>query len=226
MLTPSFLRIQNDGQLAPGGPVSLIDGFNNPSKLPSSNELNLFLKGLSVEVQDETDMGLVTDMRVALLDAFDVQRARDHGLPDYNTLRRAYGLRAVTSFADITSDVSLRQALASMYSNVNSIDPLVGALAEDHLPGSSVGPLVAAGLRVQFERLRDGDRLWYESDPDFTPAELDLLRNTRLSDILMRNTGLTNLQANVFFVPEPSMPVVLLGLLATLACARPKRETR
>jgi len=226
MLTPSFLRIQNDGQPAPGGPVSLIDGFNDPSKLSSSNELNLFLKGLSFEVQDETDIKLVTDMRVALLDAFDIQRARDHGLPNYNTLRQAYGLPSVTSFADITSDLSLRQALASLYPNINAIDPLVGALAEDHLPGASVGPLVAAGLRVQFERLRDADRFWYERDPDFTPAELDLLRNTRLSDIIMRNTDLTNLQPNVFFVPEPSTSVILFGLLTSLACAPTKREKR
>ena len=49
------------------------------------------------------------------------------------------------------------------------------ALAEDHLPGSSVGPLVAAGLHVQFERLRDRDGFWYERDSDFTAAELDLL---------------------------------------------------
>src|SRR5207244_8447596 len=107
MLTPSFLRIQNDGQPAPGGPVSLIDGFNNPSKLTSSNELNLFLKGLSQEVQDETDIKLVTDMRAALLDAIDVQRARDHGLPDYNTLRHAYGLPKLTSYTDIPSDPTL-----------------------------------------------------------------------------------------------------------------------
>src|SRR5258706_299951 len=128
VLTPSFLRIQNDGQPAPCGPLSLIDGFNDPSKLSSSSELNLFLKGLSVEVQDETDIKLVTDMRVALLDAFDIQRARDHGLPSYNALRQAYGLPSVSSFADITSDLSLRQALASLYPNVNAIDPLVGAL--------------------------------------------------------------------------------------------------
>jgi hypothetical protein len=115
MLTPSFLRIQNDGQPAPGGPVSLIAAFQNPSILSSSNELDLFLKGLSVEVQDETDLKLVTGMRLALLDAIDIQRARDHGLPNYNTLRQAYGLNGVISFADITSDLSLRQALASIY---------------------------------------------------------------------------------------------------------------
>ena len=95
-----------------------------------------------------------------------------------------------------------------------------------HLAGASVGPLVAAGFRVQFERLRDADRFWYERDPDFTPAEIDLLRTTRLSDVIMRNTDLTNLQRNVFFVPEPSTSVILFGLLATLACARERSRQK
>src|SRR3954470_772907 len=157
-------------------------------------------------------------MRVALLDAIDIQRARDHGLPDYNTLRQAYGLPKVTSVADITSDTALRTAITAVYPNVNTIDPLIGALAEDHLPGASVGPLVAAGLRAQFERLRDGDRFWYERDPDFTAADLDTLRNTRLADVITRNTRITNLKANVFFsaVPEPSAWMIAFTLLGSV----------
>jgi hypothetical protein len=223
MLPSEFLRIQNNGQVAPAGPMPLLDGFQNAASIPTSNDLNLFLKGLSLEVQEQIDIKLVTGMRVALLDAFDIQRARDHGLPDYNSLRQAYGLPRATSYSDITSDPSLRQALASLYPNINTIDPLVGALAEDHLPGASVGPLVAAGLRLEFERLRDADRFWYERDPEFTPAELDALRNTRLSDIIMRNTDLTTLQGNVFFVPEASTFVISFGFLAGLACVRVKR---
>jgi len=33
-----------------------------------------------------------------------MQRGRDHGLPDYNRLRVAYGLPAVSSFASISSN--------------------------------------------------------------------------------------------------------------------------
>jgi hypothetical protein len=157
-------------------------------------------------------------MRIALLDAFDIQRARDHGLPDYNTMRAAYGLPQVQSFAEISSDPIVQQALASVYANVNSIDPLVGALAEDHLAGASIGPLVAAAYRLQFDRLRDGDRFWYQSDSDLTAAEIATIDAARLSDIIRRNSGITNLQADVFFVPEPAIRGEQARITVAIAC--------
>jgi hypothetical protein len=203
----------------------LEDGVLNPAKLATSAELDLFIKGLSVEVQEEADLQLVDGMRVALLDAIDIQRARDHGLPDYNTLREAYGLPRVTSFAEITSDVASQDAIAAVYGDVNSIDPFVGALAEDRLPGGSVGPLVAAGYRVQFERLRDGDRFWYENDSDFSASEIAELRQTRLADIILRNTGVRRLQSNVFFaIPEPRSSALLVGMLAATAPSSRRRR--
>ena len=211
MLTNDFKRVQNNGQPAPEGHLPLEDAFENPANLTTSAELDLFLKGLSVEVQEELDLNMVDGMRRALLDAFDIQRARDHGIPDYNTLREAYGLPRVSTYAEITSDVEAQAAIAAVYPDINTIDALVGAMAEDHLPEANVGPLVAAGFRLQFERLRDGDRFWYEHDPDLTAEEKAELRETRLSDIIRRNTGITNLQENVFFVPEPCTWPVLFG---------------
>ena len=41
---------------------------------------------------------------VSDLGAIDVQRGRDHGIPCYNDLRRAYGLPPVRSFTDITGE--------------------------------------------------------------------------------------------------------------------------
>ena len=217
MLTNDFKRVENDGQPAPGGPLPLELAFEDPSRLTTAHDLDLFLKGLSVEIQEETDLGMVRGMRVALLDAFDIQRARDHGIPDYNTLREAYGLPRLMSFSDVTSSAEAQAALAAVYADVNSIDPLVGALAEDHLPGASVGPLVAAAFRTQFERLRNGDRFWYEIDPAFTLEEVIQLRQTRLSDLIRRNSGVMNIQDNVFFVPEPNFAVSLAVALAWLA---------
>jgi Ca2+-binding RTX toxin-like protein len=48
----------------------------------------------------------------------------------------------------------------------------------------------------QFQRLRDGDRFWYQVD--LTGAELVDLENTTLADIIRRNSQITNLQDNVF----------------------------
>ncbi len=42
------------------------------------------------------------------LGALDIERGRDHGMPNYNDLRRAYGLRPTRSFMDVTGERSDR----------------------------------------------------------------------------------------------------------------------
>jgi hypothetical protein len=165
------------------------------------------------------------------LASLNIQRGRDHGLADYNRVRRAYGLPRVRSFAQISSDPEIQQKLRDLYGDVDNIDLWVGGLAEDHLPGSSFGPLITRVMADQFERVRDGDRFWYQRV--FSGAQLAQLENTRLSDIIKRNTSITNLQDNVFFMRaeaqgrvffdrngngeqdrfEPGIPFVLVQLL-------------
>ena len=115
-----------------------------------------------------------------------IQRGRDHGLADYNTVRQAYGLAAATDFGDVSSDPQVQARLAAAYDSVDDIDLWVGGLAEDPLPGSHVGPLVFAILREQFVALRDGDRYWYARV--LTPDERRDVEATRLSDVIRRNT--------------------------------------
>ena len=91
-----------------------------------------------------------------------LEEGEDHGLADYNTMRAAYGLRRVRSFAEITSDRELQRKLRDLYGSVNNIDAFVGGLAEGHAAGSSVGPLFRRIIADQFERLRDGDSFWYQ----------------------------------------------------------------
>jgi hypothetical protein len=134
------------------------------------------------------------------LAAINIQRGRELGLGDYNTVRRAYGLPAVASFAGITADPALQAALRQTYGDVSRVDLWVGGLAEDHAPGSSVGPTFRRILADQFERLRAGDRFWYENTS--RGAQLDELRKTTLAAVIERNTGLTSLQANAFLDPS------------------------
>src|SRR5205807_885961 len=123
----------------------------------------------------------------------------DHGLSDYNTIRASYGLPRVTSFAQITSNRNLQRQLQSLYGNVNNIDPWVGGLAEDHIPGTSTGPLIRAVLLDQFTRVRDGDRFWYQNQGIYLPPGEPALAGTTLAAVIARNTEISNLQSNVFF---------------------------
>src|SRR5262249_16022287 len=116
---------------------------------------------------------------------------------DYNTTRAAYGLPRVTSFAQITSNKTLQAELQQAYGNVNNIDLWVGGLAEDHLPGASVGPTFARIIGDQFARVRDADRFWYQHV--FSGSQLSGIQHTTLAQVIEENTSLTNLQPNVFF---------------------------
>jgi hypothetical protein len=205
MLGDDVEFLGNDGtEIAPA--VSLAQAFFNPS-LVQQNGIDPLLKYLSSDPASEIDTKVVDSVRNMLitspgmttnldLASLNLQRGRDHGLADYNTTRAAYGLPRVTSFAQITSNLALRAQLMSLYGNVNNIDLWVGALAEDHVKGGSVGPTVRAILVDQFTRLRDGDRFWYENT--FAGPQLGQLRNTHLADVIQRNTKLTTIQKNPF----------------------------
>jgi len=89
-----------------------------------------------------------------------------------------------------------QQKLKELYGSVDNIDLWVGGLAEKHAPGSSVGPTFQRIMADQFTRLRDGDSHWYQSI--FSGRKLGEIDGTHLSDVIRRNTALTNVQPNVF----------------------------
>lgn len=205
MLGEDIEFLDNSGN-AVRDPVSLRDAFFNAPLLAETG-IDSVLKYLASDNAQEIDTKVIDDVRNFLfgppgaggldLAALNVQRGRDHGLADYNATRVAFGLRPVTRFSDITRDPEVQEALRQTYGNVNNIDLWVGGLAEDHVPGASVGPTFQRILVDQFQRLRDGDRFWYERE--FQGNELRQIRQTTLADVIRRNTTTTNLQDNVFF---------------------------
>jgi peroxidase len=196
----------NDGQDV-RDEVSLTEAFLNPALLEESG-IDSVLKYAASAVSSEVDLQVVDSLRNLLFGApgsggldlvsLNIQRGRDHGLADYNSVREAYGLEPVDGFDDITSDTELQQNLESLYGSVDNIDLWVGILAEDHVGGGSMGETGRAIIIDQFERLRDGDRFWYENT--FNGQQLRTLQNTSLADVIKRNTTVTNLQDNVFFM--------------------------
>lgn len=243
MLSPELQRLDADWNSIPEGPLSLRDAFFRPDRVINEGGIDPILRGLVAQTMQEIDVHIVEDVRSFLfgppgaggldLAALNIQRGREHGLADYNTIRQAYGLSPVSTFDDISSDPDIVMSLRAAYGqtggvdNVHLVDLWIGALAEDHLPGSSVGELMMTGLIEQFTASRVADRFYYEIDSDLHAilAEIGMSLNDLearlLSDIIMDNTGITGLHRNVFFViPAPTTPVVLLAGMGFFARRR------
>jgi peroxidase len=206
MLGDDVEFIANDGTPVREG-ISLANAFFNPPQLTQQG-ISPILKYLASDPSSEIDNSITDPVRNFLfgppgaggfdLASLNIQRGRDHGIANYNAVRVAYGLPAVTSFAQISSNPDIQAKLQQLYQNVDNIDLWVGALAEDHVAGTSTGPLVRAGLVDQFTRLRDGDSFWYQRI--YSQADQDFLRNNRsLSDLIRLDTGADVIQDNPFF---------------------------
>jgi peroxidase len=247
MLPEELMRLDRFGDPIPQGNVRLKNAFFEPDKLINEGGIDPLLRGLAFQTTQEIDLLVIDAVRNFLfghgaagldLAALNIQRGRDHGLPDYNQARVDYGLAPVTSFAEIGSDPAVHVALASLYPSVDDVDAWVGGLAEDPMPGAMVGELVGAILVDQFERLRDGDRFWYQNV--FSGDLLAEIESTRLGGVIRRNTSIgEELQSNVFYstqlpaiqelpsVSRPGMAVLALVILAggalLLETRRPRR---
>ncbi len=207
MLSEFILRVDAEGEEIADGHLSLRDAFFNPDALIGEGGIEPFLRGLALQKHQAIDTLVVDDVRNFLfgppgaggfdLASLNIQRGRDHGLPGYNDVREALGLVRRVDFLDMTTDAELAQQLQSVYATVDDIDLWVGGLAEDPVAGSQLGEVFQLIVTDQFRRLRDGDRYWYERS--LSNQERDMIENTRLSDVIRRNTTIgSEIQDNVF----------------------------
>ncbi len=206
LLSDEIERLNEDGSVADSH-LSLQNAFFRPDILMAEPEqIDNIFRGMSQGLAETVDTFIVEDVRSFLfgppgaggldLVSLNIQRGRDHGLPDYNTVREAYGLLKVTDFSDITSDVTLQANLTTLYDSVDDIDLFIGGLAEDPLDGSMLGALFQAIILDQFIRLRDGDRFWYEER--LSQSDVNDIDALKLSDIIERNTDIDVIQDNPF----------------------------
>ncbi len=209
MLSPQLLRLDADWNPVPEGHIPLANAFFRPDEL-RVHGIEPYLRGLMSQPAQEIDAQVIGDVRNFLfgppgaggfdLVSLNVQRGRDHGLPGLPAIRAHFGLPPINDFADISSDPITQLKLASVYDSVDDVDPWVGMLCEDHVPGASVGMTAYWIIKDQFERLRDGDRFFYENQ--FSGAGLDGIRRTRLSDVIRRNTMIRQIRKDLFHMPE------------------------
>ncbi|MFT7588678.1 MAG: peroxidase [Limisphaerales bacterium] len=215
MVCSSILTVNNDGSPAGEGSALLREVFFRPD-FTINNGIDPILKGLSNQRQESIDNYVVDDLRNFLfgepgaggfdLVALNIQRGRDHGLPSYNLVRTTFGLAPVTAFSEITTNPDLQLALGAAYASVDEIDIWVALLSEDHEIGKQVGPTMELILRDQFQALRNGDFFSSIFDPAIGNSHAVFIENSSLSKVIMRNTNLTSLPADVFHADRSYCP--------------------
>jgi peroxidase len=195
---------------------SLAQAFFNTPAIDEANGIDPLLRSLGVDYSQATDVYAVSALRNLLfaglvggevdeidLIAIDIQRERDVGLGTLNQTRQAIGLKRYASFAELTTDPTLKKNLQTVYHTIDNVDLFIGGLAEKHAAGAVVGPTFQAIIADQFHALRAGDRFFWQNQ-GFDQRTAFMISNTTLTDLMKRNTATPNLQENLFI--ESALP--------------------
>lgn len=209
LLNSVLLRLDNEGNPIAAGHLQLQEAFFNPiSMLEDGGGIDPLFKGMGTQVQQAMDCKIVNDVRNFLfgppgaggldLASININRGRERGIPDFNTVRANFGLPKYDSFQDVHSSPIVWAEMEDLYGDVDDIDAWVGMLSEEHMPGALLGETIMKIMEVQFAALRDGDRFYFENDPALSAEEIAEIKNTNMHDIIMRNTNITLMQTDVF----------------------------
>lgn len=216
MQSETLQRLDASGTVIAAGNVELKDTFYKaPDFITDDASLEAILRGLAAQTHQALDMAFVDDLRNAFLappengglDAASliIQRGRDHGLINYNSMREAVGLTRYTNVSEINDDTAITDTLIEAYGDLNTADTFVAGLAETKVTDSQLGELFHTIMVRQFTELRDGDRFWWENE--LTATEQAEVSGTTLASIIRDNTNIgTEIQDDVFNVPAAPAP--------------------
>lgn len=141
--------------------------------------------------------------------SLNIQRGRDHGIPQYMRWRKACGFSRYDkkgfTFKDLLyTPKKIRKAFGKIYKDVKDIDLFVGGITENHLREKVVGPTFSCIFEQQFEALRYGDRFFYTHRGTFTVPQLKQITKISMSKILCNNLyDIVSVQKDAFQVFDP-----------------------
>ena len=195
--------------------IRTCNSFWNPQVTMKDTNVDGFYLGMASQATEREDTIITPDLRGKVfgpldftrrdLMAVNMQRARDHGLPDYNAARLAYGLDRRNSFEEINElygvDPTVTdniENLRDVYNNeIDRCDIWACGLAET-IPSdgplqelSGPGELFTEVLFDHFMRVRHGDRFWYENyrfNGIFTEEEFETIKSLKIRDLLILTT--------------------------------------
>ncbi|KAJ8340756.1 hypothetical protein SKAU_G00353890 [Synaphobranchus kaupii] len=186
--------------------------------LQTSQDVDDLIMGMASQIAEREDNIIVEDLRDYMygplkfsrsdLVALTIQRGRDSGLPSYNQARAAFDLPPVR-WEEINPQLKstshqLFRDLAELYgSDISKLELFPGGLLESF---GAPGPLFSAIILDQFQRIRDGDRYWFENKKNglFTVEEVQAIRRTTFHDVVLAVTSAQSgdIQNNVFLWME------------------------
>uniref|UniRef100_A0A669FAT1 Myeloid-specific peroxidase n=1 Tax=Oreochromis niloticus TaxID=8128 RepID=A0A669FAT1_ORENI len=219
-IQPLMFRLDTNFREHPQFPsVPLFKAFFTPWRIAFEGGIDPLLRGLfgSPAKLNTQDHMMVTALRDKLfqfvqhisldLGSLNMQRSRDHGIPGYNAWRRFCGLsqpKNQEELGRVLNNNDLARRLLELYGTPDNIDVWLGGVAEPFAQGGRVGPLFACLIATQFQRIRQGDRLWYENPGVFTTQQKAALSRVTLSSIICENTGIQSVTRDVFSVTSAS----------------------
>lgn len=200
------------------------------------------LKGLLLQSAQRDDHFIVEDMlsyskgfydfdrqdNIAIL----IQYSRDFGIPDYLSVRKFLGLDKNITYASfrqlsnirwpfaISSDPKLVYKMQQLFeNNFNNIDLIVGAMLENN--GREPGSLIKYLFLEQFEKLRNGDRFYFENENSglFSKDKIKMIKFVKFSDIInliFGDSTSNSIQPNVFLLPNDNQNQINLDCVENL----------
>uniref|UniRef100_A0A8C4QP50 Peroxidase n=1 Tax=Eptatretus burgeri TaxID=7764 RepID=A0A8C4QP50_EPTBU len=217
MVPPGVYRRNSSCDFKPfslrnGSAERLCNTFWERKGFVSGHDVDELLLGMCSQIAEKEDHIIVEDLldsmygplkstRVDLM-AVNIQRGRDHGVPSYNSVRRALNLQPASSWTDIRNNIDglIVKQLEELYGDVSNLELWPGGLLESD---GEPGVLFSAIIQEQFQRLRDGDRFWFENTNNglFTDDEVIIIQNMTFSNVLKTVLPQESIsfQENVFF---------------------------
>ena len=142
LVNDQIIRLTNEGEAFEFGSIQLKDAFFNPSIILEEGGIDPIFIGMATQKQQQFDTEVVFALRNFLfgppgsggldLVSLNLNRARERGLADYNSLREMAGLNRYTDWNEITTDVALQSIIQAAYLSIDNVDPMGGHVGRGH----------------------------------------------------------------------------------------------
>ncbi|XP_065907299.1 dual oxidase 1-like [Dysidea avara] len=189
--------------------VRTCQSYFNPQETIKYSNIGPFIEGMASGATEREDFIITPDLRGQVfgpldfsrrdLMAINLQRARDHGLPDYNTARFAYGLVKLNGFEQINPYYGIDDEITAAIErirdaygdDISKCDIWACGMAETTTDGP--GELFSEILFDQFMRIRHADRFWYEDyrqNELFNEEEIQSITQLTFRDLILLVTDI------------------------------------